>query len=253
MYRLPKRTDPWMIWRAPVLWVCLGPLASATSAQGPLGHLFWVAYQAKADSVVRAHFGAAFTQQHVFRDDPSDLPTSVGNGLVSGSTRDSISQVPDWCAFAYRIGLDSSHAASEIYFALNPHGEPAPIVWETPTDWQGFVACESGCSFKYDLNGFRKVAEENRVRRSRDLVFHDLTWVQPVPIDGFRAGRYELVLARYRGREYHRALSSKHSYKVYDIVVFDPFSGVLLRTERDLVKYKISCGAPIGSGRSPNF
>ncbi len=223
------------------------PLVSANAtAQQPLGEAYWAGVRANADSVLVAHFGEEFRAKHIFTPyEPIDYAV-VGEDGVRWADRDSVSSTPAWCYFEFDIGLDSLNASrNNIAITITPRGERVPASLEPKAEWNGFVQCNGACRFAHDLDGFMVLAKGNGVRCKRKTAFRELRWIPPDSAawaSGERNGRYELTLGKYHGKGETLLGSSTYSYRLFDAIVFDPFTGAVLRKEQRKETYMIACG-----------
>lgn len=228
--------------------LCAFGLLGSTLASGqqPLGEAYWAKLRAKADSVLIAHFGAEFRTKHISDpDDPINYAVVGGNG-VAWADLDTVSTLPTRCFFEFDILFDSKQAPrSRIEFTITPEGGRVHPSIEPLAEWNGFVKCAGACRFAYDLEGFIILAKENGLQCKRKTAVRELRWIPPDSAawsSGERDGRYELTLGKYRGKGETRRGSSTDSYYVFDAIVFDPFTGAVLRKEQRKETYMIGCG-----------
>ncbi len=204
-------------------------LHAALSSQ-PLGEAYWNKIVDRADSVVISRFGAVFFKDHIFvPDSPLDYIV-IGEDTYPWEDRDTITRLPESCYFEYDIGFDSVNASRmNIAFSITPEGE---LIEDG--DLRGFISSSGPEQFHTDLDGFIALAKKNGVKCGRSTAFRDLRWV---PLDTVAQihiageGRYELVLGRVRGTRTEKVANSIRTYRLVDSIVFDPFSGAVLRKE----------------------
>ena len=220
---------------------CLLGLHGSISSQ-PLGDAYWNKIVDRADSVVISRFGAAFFMDHIFSPiDPLDYIV-IGEYSYPWDERDTISRLPESCYFEYDIGFDSLHASRmNIAFGITPAGE---LIEDE--DLRGFVEQGAPAAFHNDLNGFVELARKNGVKCERHTAFRELRWMPldtaaKVHPDGI--GRYELVLGRIRKKKMEKRVSySTYTYQILDAIVFDPFTGAVLRKEERWETLSVACG-----------
>ena len=205
------------------------------------GDAYWGRIVDRADSVVISRFGTDFFDKHIFTpDNPMDYIV-VGEYSRNWDDRDTITSVPTSCYFEYDIGLDPMHVGRmNISFSITPDG--ALIEDE---DLRGFVNDEPPITFRHDLQGFIEIARKNGVKCKERDAFRDLRWV---PMDTAASihpngnGRYELVIGRIRGKGQQNVSNSTFYYRIVDAVVFDPFTGEMLRKEKRHESTGVACG-----------
>lgn len=219
--------------------------------QKPLGAAYWDAIRAKADSVLIAEFGKEFREKHIFTPtDPLDHAVVRGNG-VDWDDRDTVTQPAQWCYFEYCVGLDeasATHFTPMIRFTITPEGGRVPASMEPKAEWEGSIRCDGPCAFPFDIDGFVKMARQNGVRTRRKDTPWPMLWIPPDSLArsaGEERGSYELRLAQDLHQEGTTPTSGGGAWywRRYRFAVFDPFKGVLLRTEEREVTYKVACGA----------
>ncbi|MEO8590629.1 MAG: hypothetical protein ABI432_14740 [Flavobacteriales bacterium] len=154
----------------------------------------------------------------------------VGEYSYMWQERDTITRPPTSCYFEYDIGLDSMHVGRmNISFSIKPNGE---LIEDE--DLKGFVDYGPSVLFHADLHGFMELAKENGVKCKRKEAFRDLRWV---PLDTAARihpngiGRYELVMARIRGKGQEKRSNGTYYFRFVDVAVLDPFTGEVLRKE----------------------
>ena len=213
--------------------------ASASLAQKPLGEAYWQRMRRLADSVLVNHFGQEFRTKHIFNPREPTMYMAFGDESADWLERDTVSRIPTYCHFEYDIGFDSLHASHmNIALDITPQGNRLQPSIEPGAEWNGFVNCSGSCSFKYDLNGFIKLARDGGIKcRKRDAYEH-LEWIPPDSSEqamGVINGRYEVTLAGRKLRhEVTKLMHSTYTSDVYEAIVFDPFTGAILRrTEID--------------------
>ena len=196
-----------------------------------LGDPYWNKIIERADSVVISRFGTDFFMNHIFTPvGPLDYMV-VGEYSYMWGERDTITRPPTSCYFEYDIGLDPMHVSRmNISFSITPNGE---LIEDE--DLQGFIAASAPIMFSSDLQGFILLAGKHGVKCKPADTFVDLRWVRldtASRISPNGVGRYELVLGRVRGTRSERISNSVHTYKLIDAIIFDPFSGAVLRKEK---------------------
>jgi len=207
----------------------------------PLGDTYWKGIADRADSVVISRFGAEFFAEHIFVPvDPLDYIV-IGEETYRWEERDSITRVPESCYFEYDIGLDSMHVGRmNIAFSITPEGG---LIHDE--DLRGFISTSAPVQFHTHLDGFLALAKKNGVKCERSTAFRDLRWM---PLDTTALihpageGRYELVLGRERGTRSEKVAGSVRTYLLVDSIVFDPFSGAVLRKEERYETISWACG-----------
>ena len=229
-----------MTTRTLIAWICLLALHGSALSQ-PLGDAYWNRIIERADSVVISRFGAAFFNDHIFPPiDPLDY-VLVDGSSISWADRDTITRAPTHCYFEYDIGFDTLNASRlNISFSITPDGH---LVEDA--DLRGFVDHGPPIAFHTDLSGFIELARSNGVRCARKSAFRDLEWIPSdtaaqVNLGG--VGRYELVLGRIRGKKKVRVPFSTHYDQIVDVIIFDPFTGAILRKEQRRESLGWACG-----------
>ena len=241
--------------------------AMSAHGQSPLGESYWQQIRSKADSIVIKHFGQTFFNDHIFFDPEYEINyIAFSTGFSCGwDERDTVTTIPELIHFEYLIGFNRDQASRTIEVAINPDGSLVPPSYDLPPtkdqietakqlqrevlfplqEVYGFTQCDSECLFKYDLDEFIELAKKNGVRCRRKDAFRGLYWFPPDSASwamGERLGRYELVLGRNTGRGETRLSNSVYKYNIVDAIVFDPFSGEVLRKEEYNQTYMIACG-----------
>lgn len=212
-------------------------------AAQPLGDAYWDRMLDKADSVVISRFGAEFFAKHIFPPIAPMDHIAMGDHTTDWENRDTITRTPEYCHFEYDIGFDTLNAG-RINIQLNITPEGAVLEDE---DLQGFITSPAPVRFRTDLHGFIELARKNGVKCERHTAFRDLRWI---PTDTTARlhpggnGRYELILGRIRKKAMERRIaSSTYTYQVVDAIIFDPFTGEVLRKEERQEILSIACGA----------
>jgi hypothetical protein len=237
--------------------------ALSAFAQSPLGESYWQLIRSKADSIVIQHFGQAFFDDHIFFDPEYEINyiAFAHDHSCGWQDRDTVTQVPEFCHFEYLIGFDVDNNVRMIEVALQPDGTLVSPSYDQPPskeqiemakefsrevlfplqEFYGFTECNGGCSFKYDLRGFRRLAQEKSVkcRRSDSYTIH---WISPDSAswaNGERYGRYELEIACRVGKGKTRSADGVIKNYLIQSIVFDPFSGDYIRTDAYTTPRKI--------------
>lgn len=223
-----------------ITWVFCAGLHCCAMAQ-PLGDVYWNRILDRADSVVIARFGHAFFMNHIFPP-VNDLDHIViGERSYAWEDRDTITRTPTYCHFEYDLGFDTLHAG-RMSILLNITPEDEVIEDE---DLRGFVALPAPVTFHTDLNGFVQLAREHGVRCERSSAFRGLYWMPAdtaLRVQPRGNGSYELILGRIRKKvKETRSSNSTHTYREVDAIVFDPFTGAVLRKEKRRETISISC------------
>ena len=227
--------------RVLTVWTCLLGLHGSTLSQ-PLGDAYWDMISERADSVVISRFGRAFFVDHVFRPiDPLDYIV-VGEYSYRWDERDTITHVPTYCHFEYDIGIDTMNSSRmNMMFNITPDGH---LIEDE--DLRGFVEQGAPVAFHSDLNGFVELARKNGVKCERRTAFRELQWLPldtAVKVYPGGIGRYELVLGRIRKKKMEKRVSySTYTYQIIDAIVFDPFTGAVLRKEERWETLSVACG-----------
>ena len=227
--------------RAPLAFIFLLSLDGSLFSQ-PFGDAYWNRIVDRADSVVIARFGAVFFTEHVFVPvHPFDYIV-IGEETYPWEERDSITDIPESCYFEYDIGFDSLNASRmNIAFSITPEGG---LIEDE--DLRGFLSPSGPVQFHTDLDGFVRLAKKDGIKCDRSTAFRDLRWM---PLDTAAhihiagEGRYELVLGRLRGTHSEKVDGSVHTYRLVDSIIFDPFSGSVLRKEERHETISWACGA----------
>lgn len=209
--------------------LCLAFAPNGLSAQ-LLDEEYWLRIRARADSIVVARFGKDFFRKHIFVPrGPLDYIV-VGGSTVDWEDRHTVSSRPESCYFEYDIGLDTRRRGPmNISFSITPDGDL--VVDE---DLRGFIADPSPVSFCTDFKGYMRIARENGLRcRGRDA-FRDLRWIASdtsAKVANEGVGRYELVIGREGEVIKEESERSFGTYLLVEVVIIDPFTGVVLRKE----------------------
>lgn len=206
-----------------------------------LGDDYWDRIVDRADSVVIARFGADFFLDHIFEPMyPMDY-ILFGDTHCSWEDRDTVTTIPSQCYFEYDIGFDTLHVGRmNIHFSITPDGR---LIEDE--DLSGFVASAPPIAFYTDLDGFVQLARENGVRCSRKDAFRALYWIPAdtaARIHPGGIGHYELILGRVGKKKEKQVEGSTWYYQVVDAIVFDPFTGAVLRKEQLNESLGWACG-----------
>jgi len=209
--------------------LCLAFAPIGLSAQ-LLDESYWLRIRARADSIVIARFGKDFFQKHSFVPrGPLDYIV-LGGKTIDWEDRHTVSSRPESCYFEYDIGLDTRRRGlMNIGFSITPDGDL--VVDE---DLRGFVADPAPVIFYTDFKGFIRIARENGLKCRRRDAFRDLRWIASdtsagVVNDGI--GRYELVIGRDGDVIKEESERSFGTFLLVEVVIIDPFTGVVLRKE----------------------
>ena len=229
--------------RALALSTCVLGLCCSAISQ-PLDEAYWNKILDRSDSVVISRFGTEFFMQHVLTPvDPLDYIV-IGEYSYGWDERDTIGRLPERCYFEYDIGFDTVNVSRmNISFSITPDGR---LIEDE--DLKGFVEHGPPVAFHTDLDGFVELARANGVKCERRNAFRELRWVPLDTAQRFHPGglgRYELVLGRVGRKKELRLSNSTHTYQVVDAVVFDPFTGAILRREERRETWSVACGPGI--------
>lgn len=230
-------------WRKKVCVTLLSTIMlSGTMAAQTFSDAYWNRIVDRADSVMMARFGREFFLQHIFVPEDEMDYVAFDDTHLMWSERDSVASVPLYAHFEYDIGLDTMHVGRRnISFNITPEG-----VLLEDGDMRGFNDGPAPLAFHTDLAGFVKLAKSNGVKCHYHEAFRDLRWIPNDTVLGEASagkGHYELILGRVRKKEKERRLSTTtFTYHEVDAIVFDPFTGAVLRTERREETTRISCG-----------
>lgn len=227
--------------------MALGILPAAfLCAQGPPDMAYWDGIRARADSVLVHHFGSDFSHRHIFDPEGSPGYIALEERTVPWEDRHTVTTAPVYCCFEYDIGLDSTHASSNnIRLAITPDGHRVPTSIEPEAEWNGLIGRSASCAFAHDLDGFIALARSNGVKCRGKDVLHDLRWIPPdsaARAAGAFEGRYELTLGRYRRTGIERNGRTTYYYRDLRAIVFDPFTGAVVRKKNMQGTYRIACG-----------
>lgn len=220
--------------------ICFLGMHSSVFSQA-LGDAYWNKILNHADSVVISRFGHVFFMNHIFTPEYPLEYISVGGYSLRWDDRDTITQPPDYCHFEYDIGFDRRNVGRmNILLNITPQGEML-----ADEDLRGFILGQPPLAFHTDLKGFIALARANGIRCKRNQAFRDLRWVPldtaaQIHPDG--VGRYELVLGLVRGERTEKLSNSVHTYLLVDCIVFDPFTGTILKKEERYETISWACG-----------
>lgn len=226
--------------RALVTLISILSLGGAVSSQ-TFGDTYWERILERADSVMISRFGTDFFDKHIFTPDKPLDYIVVGEYSYDWNDRDTITTIPTSCYFEYDIGLDPMHVGRmNISFSITPEG-----VLVEDEDLRGFVSDKPPITFRYDLQGFIRMARQNGVKCKEQDAFRDLRWVPLDTVESIHPngnGRYELVIGRLRGTGQRKVSNSTFYFRKVDAVVFDPFTGEMLRMEEREESTGVACG-----------
>lgn len=204
--------------------------------QEPLGEAYWQGIRAKADSVLVAEFGKEFREKHLFPIVNRLDYIAIGDRTEDWGDRDTITQIPDYCFFEYDVGFDQDHSSrNNIMITITPSGGRVPESIEPYAEWNGLASCQGACEFASDFDGFVARAKELGVHCRRKDAFYGLAWVRPDSLQwqaGERRGGYHLILVgRRKEKGKTETLCCTSYWYRYEGIVFDAFSGDLIKRE----------------------
>ena len=206
-----------------------------------LGDAYWDRIVVRADSVVISRFGTDFFINHIFTPEYSLDYIVDGEYSYDWEDRGTITRPPTSCHFEYDIGFDSLNSGRmNIMLNITPGGK----VLEDE-DLRGFISGPVPVAFYTDLPGFIELAKRNGVKCKPKEAFRVLRWVPldtAARIHPHGEGSYELTLGKARGTRSEKVANSVHTFRIVDSIVFDPFSGAILRKEERFETISWACG-----------